>query len=197
MKCSFCHEREAELHIRAIVDGKAQEFHFCRECARKLQEGFVLPGLASLVPLNELALAVGNFLDSFAESPKGNREEFSKKEPGNPPEETPLRLSGKCPQCGCDEEWFAMTGFLGCPSCYDAFRKDIVQYLKKEQKGDLHIGTSPAWYDEDEEENLPVEIRKLEEKLRRFVKEERYEEAAELRDRIRSLTALAESKSHE
>ena len=42
-----------------------------------------------------------------------------------------------------------------------------------------------------------MEIRKLEEDLRRLVREERYEEAAELRDRIRSLSSLTENTPHE
>jgi protein arginine kinase activator len=88
-----------------------------------------------------------------------------------------------------------MTKLLGCPSCYKAFRKDILEYLKKEQKGDLHVGSSPPW--DYQEENLSVEIRKLEENLRRYVQEERYEEAANLRDRIRSLSALVESSGNE
>ncbi|HOO62648.1 MAG TPA: UvrB/UvrC motif-containing protein [Synergistaceae bacterium] len=195
MKCSYCGKREAELHIRAVVDGKVQEFHFCRECARKLREGFLLPGLASSVPINELAQAVGSFLDGFtSEEEKENLPRHGKK-PSR--EETPLFLHGRCPQCGCDEEWFAMTKFLGCPSCYNAFREDILEYLKKEQKGDLHVGSTPSWYYDEEEENPSVEIRKLEEDLRRLVREERYEEAAELRDRIRSLSSLTENTPHE
>jgi hypothetical protein len=66
MKCTFCRQREAELHIRTVIDGGAQEFHFCRECARKLRDGFMLPGLGAAIPLNELALAVGDFLDGLA-----------------------------------------------------------------------------------------------------------------------------------
>ncbi len=198
MKCTFCRHREAELHIRTVIDGAAQEFHFCRECARKLREGFMLPGLSAAIPLNELALAVGDFLDGLAsETPRGTTP-FSKKQKEplqKQQEDPPLILRGRCPQCGCDEEWFSMTKLLGCPSCYKAFRKDILEYLKKEQKGDLHVGSSPPW--DYQEENLSVEIRKLEENLRRYVQEERYEEAANLRDRIRSLSALVESSGNE
>ena len=89
-----------------------------------------------------------------------------------------------------------MTSLLGCPSCYRVFRKEILEYLKKEQKGDLHVGSSPPW-SEQEEENLSVEIRKLQEHLRRLVQEERYEEAAHLRDRIQSLSTLVESAGNE
>jgi protein arginine kinase activator len=184
--------------MRTVIDGSAQEFHFCRECARKLREGFILPGLSAAIPLNELAQAVGDFLDGVAsEASRGNPFPRKQKELlQEHEEEPPLVLRGRCPHCGCDEEWFSMTRLLGCPSCYTVFRKDILAYLKKEQKGDLHVGSSPPW-DEGEEENLSVEIRKLQENLRRYVQEERYEEAADLRDRIRSLSALVESAGNE
>ncbi len=194
MKCTFCRQREAELHIRTVIEGTAQEFHFCRECARKLREGFMLPGLSATIPLNELALAVGDFLDGL--SPDGSRRKTALPEQEPLREEPLLILRGRCPQCGCDEEWFSMTGLLGCPSCYEAFREDILGYLKKEQKGDLHVGSTPSWYDE-EQENISVEIRKLEENLRRLVREERYEEAADLRDRIQSLSSLTDNAGNE
>ncbi|MFR5876509.1 MAG: hypothetical protein ACLUFN_08460 [Eubacterium sp.] len=36
MKCSHCHEKEANTHIRRIINGKKEEMYLCEECAKEL-----------------------------------------------------------------------------------------------------------------------------------------------------------------
>ena len=48
-----------------------------------------------------------------------------------------------CNNCGKSLSEFYATGMLGCPHCYKAFEKQIVQTLYKIQGKTFHAGKSP------------------------------------------------------
>jgi len=47
-----------------------------------------------------------------------------------------------CPSCGTTFSDFQRTGLLGCPSCYDVFREELLPYIAKIQGKVEHIGKS-------------------------------------------------------
>lgn len=83
-----------------------------------------------------------------------------------------------CPSCGMLFSVFIQSGFEGCPACYSAF-KDI---LGKIMEGFPSIS-----------ENIDT----LKSDLERAVVEERFEDAAKIRDRLRSITQRLKKAKNE
>ena len=82
-------------------------------------------------------------------------------------------------------EEFKKIGRLGCSHCYDAFASQLERLLKRIHGDDRHRGKGPI---EAEQSAQGVdELEQLREELAQAVAEEAFEEAAQLRDRIRIL----------
>ncbi len=95
-------------------------------------------------------------------------------------EETPQSLK-KCPVCGTTFEKIAQSGKMGCTDCYNTFKSQLLPYLKRVHGSTKHIGKIPKSVVNTESIN---ELRK---DLNRLVSEEKYEEAAVIRDKIKKL----------
>ncbi len=101
---------------------------------------------------------------------------------------TPATASGdpgglRCSACGLGYMEFRSRGRLGCPHCYEVFRSSLEPLLEKIHGGTQHVGKAPdesSAVDRSRERRL-VELRR---ELQTAVREERYEEAARLRDRL-------------
>ncbi|MFN2350747.1 MAG: UvrB/UvrC motif-containing protein, partial [Kiritimatiellia bacterium] len=86
-----------------------------------------------------------------------------------------------CPTCHMRLEDFRKTSRMGCQHCYTAFQAELLPLLEAMHRGHQHIGKKPAGA------AATVSLRDLRQALNTAVAAERYEEAAELRDRIRAL----------
>ena len=75
---------------------------------------------------------------------------------------------------------------MGCAMCYEAFEEELEKLIKRIHGSDQHVGRES---EASQLGTLPEEkkLRFLEKELERCVREENYEEAAELRDRISEL----------
>ena len=165
MQCQLCNEQSATIHLTEISNGKRIESHLCQSCAQK-------QGLAvnSQVPLNEL---LGTLL--AAESEAGVIL----------PNSEGLDLS--CPSCGTTLEEFSKNTLLGCPNDYEVFGEHINPLISKTQGGNLnHCGKVPSKAPADAQNQ--IELINLQRQLETAVKDEDYETAAKLRDRIQQLT---------
>ena len=103
-----------------------------------------------------------------------------------------------CGTCGTNLEWIKMGNQLGCKECYNVF-SDVIQNdlmetgkvparlnktIKMKSHLPLHIGKSPL----EEADIAPSEqLTSLNEALKEALKKENYEQAAWLRDQIKSL----------
>jgi protein arginine kinase activator len=97
----------------------------------------------------------------------------------------------RCPVCGFSQADFKKTGRLGCSACYDAFAEGLSGMLKNMHRGNIHTGKVPAKLAVTR--RIAHEMASLQTALEKAVKEEQFEEAATLRDRIRTLEAEAEA----
>jgi protein arginine kinase activator len=90
----------------------------------------------------------------------------------------------KCPECGITFEEFRAKGRFGCPKDYEVFAKELAPLLEKIHGAQQHTGRMPGGSlpDAGREERL----RRLRRDLSRAVQEEQYEEAARIRDEIRT-----------
>lgn len=90
-----------------------------------------------------------------------------------------------CPRCGFIWKNFKQTRELGCPQCYETFHQDVVHWLTKKGYGYEYTGSGPRKDAEaarrDERKN------ELENALAWSLRQELYEEAARIRDELRSL----------
>jgi protein arginine kinase activator len=84
---------------------------------------------------------------------------------------------------------FAKTGRLGCPTCYEAFMGQLRPILRKTHGSTTHTGRRPGENHELREERR--ELRRLRGELARAIRQEEYEAAADLRDRIKALQTTA------
>ena len=77
-----------------------------------------------------------------------------------------------CPGCGTTRESVLKRGVTGCPECFNVFRDDLLSILQGEP---------------EERRNLRIRIDSLRQNLEGLVKQENYEAAVELRDKINKL----------
>ena len=93
-----------------------------------------------------------------------------------------------CPVCSTTLAEFTRKGRMGCGKCYDTFRRQAEAMLRKIHGTAVHVSESEQSeikeIKEDKKEKSELDI--LKEKLKTAIENENYEEAAVLRDEIRS-----------
>lgn len=109
-------------------------------------------------------------------SPK--KKPFEAVEPSSP-------LDKRCEHCGLKFVDFRNTGRLGCPHDYEAFKNELLPLLESIHNGVQHTGKMPQRVDQPQLRE--EELNTLRKELQRAIVLEDYEEAAQLRDRIRVL----------
>ncbi len=160
------------------MEGKTRDLALCGECARK--KGIFDPRKLSMAEHffpEELSGDIEKFIrEMITESFGQNNDE----EGENRTEAYELT---ECPSCHYKLADFRQTGLLGCPDCYKAFAAEF--------EGDSEENaTSVDTPDQANQELSIAEQReRLERMLRYAVQRENYEEAARLRDQIKSLSS--------
>ena len=96
----------------------------------------------------------------------------------------------RCPACGTTLESLQRTGFVGCPGCYDIFADQIGPMLMAMHGTDRHIKEHGMQSEQQAPVKTPAQkdpVAALKIRLEQAVQEERYEDAAQLRDQIRQV----------
>ncbi len=183
MLCQNCGKNEANIRYTQIINGVKKEINLCTECAKSL-------GMESLeMPINFNSF-LGDFFNDYAET--GLMPTFQNNEL-------------KCSKCGMTYSDFISSGVFGCPECYNVFSNPIESLLKNLHGTARHVGRKPkgnadkievdsnkkdnnakhevnnAKLDENNKKN------KLERELELAIKEERYEDAAKIRDELKEM----------
>jgi protein arginine kinase activator len=169
MLCEQCKQREAVTHIRRVINGVAEEHHLCAECAR--ENGLQMPGAS------DFGFHVGDLFGSFL---GGGLGAFSsaKMPPG----------TRRCDFCGSSLAEIAKEGRVGCADCYSTFYEQLRPTLQRIHGGMRHSGKAPALDPEAEAARQKQQtLEELREKIAAAIREERYEDAAKLRDEIQQL----------
>ncbi len=172
MKCELCHQAAAEVAIRKKVEGEEQELYVCKSCAGEAsrQEAAAREPAADRAAAPEAAGGgalplMGIILDAAFEI-VGRAMNVS--EP-------------TCPECGITRAEYRKASRLGCPACYDAFSRDLETAVQELHRSLQHVGKSPA------KARSAWRLQQLRNELAEAVKNQRYEEAIALRDRIKKL----------
>lgn len=101
-----------------------------------------------------------------------------------------------CPKCGMTFQQFRKIGRFGCSECYKTFRSNITPILRKVHSGNtVHAGKIPKRIGG----NLHVrrQIDMLKKELESLIHQEEFENAAHVRDQIRSLEHSLKSTDSE
>ena len=179
MLCDNCGKREANVKYSENINGRKKELNLCEECSHKLgidQMDFSMP------------IDFSNFFEGFIDN-FGNNEFM--------PMLSDLKTL-KCNSCGYTFDDIANTGRLGCKDCYSVFEDRLDPIIKRIQGSNKHVGRIGKIIDskidnkntgnKEEKVKQPIsEKEKLEYELKEAIKEERYEDAAKIRDEIKKL----------
>jgi protein arginine kinase activator len=87
-----------------------------------------------------------------------------------------------CPNCHMRPSDFKKASRLGCPACYEAFAEELSPMLSGMHNGARHVGKVLA------REKVSLDLTKLRDELDRCVSQQDFEQAAVLRDKIKSLS---------
>ena len=179
MLCQNCGENEANVRYTQIINGVKKEMKICEKCAREL-------GIGSFE--FNMPIHFSDFLGDFFSDYNTNLLPSFVKE-----------INNSCGTCGETYDEFVKTGLFGCPECYNEFDARIDSMLKKIHGSDNHVGrkaktlkASEVKVDKNKKDNNKKELKtskieKLEEDLKIAIKEERYEDAAKIRDKIKEI----------
>lgn len=91
----------------------------------------------------------------------------------------------RCPACGLTFLEFRNHGRFGCPHDYDAFKMELLPLMESVHGDTKHAGKTPRRA--PRATTAQAELAQLRQKLQTLVNEENYEEAARVRDRIKTL----------
>lgn len=162
MICENCHEKPATVHLTDVTAHSKHEIHLCEDCAKK--QGVTIKSYMHKEPAGPDL--VSQLVASPASETAGGRDR-------------------SCDTCGTTYRNFRSTGKFGCPGCYRSFRQGLVSLLEKIHGRAQHVGKVPLRA--SDQIARQKELRTLRVELERAVRDEAYEEAARIRDRINDL----------
>ena len=174
MLCNKCKKREATTHVKSVVNGKYEEYMLCSACAKELGYNNMWGDFTS-----DFSSILGSFFSNAL------------------PERT---ATTRCPVCNSTFHDISQSSKVGCAKCYEVFYADLMPSIKRIHSNTTHSGKRPphiAQLNSPSHENETVaecvetsakaEIAKLKEELENAVKEQNFELAAELRDKIKEM----------
>lgn len=175
MLCENCKKNEANVRYTQIVNGIKKEMHLCEECSRKLG----INDMNFNMPI-DFSSFFGDFLNEYNHS-------FM------PLLETEKKLV--CDKCKMTYDDFIETGKFGCSNCYNIFSENIDPILKRLHGSNRYIGrkaknTKSSKKIEELQTKVDTKdskIANLKNELKKMIKEEKYEEAAKIRDQIKEI----------
>ena len=176
MLCQNCGKNEANFRYTQIINGVKKEMNLCEECAHKLGVGEININM----PIDFSNFFV-DLLNEYEDS-------------GFMPT-LALPKVQKCDKCGLTFDDFIETGKFGCDNCYRAFEQRIDPILKRLHGNSNYVGRSVKKISAKNEINKTKEkldsknekIEQLKKELKQKIKEEKYEDAAKIRDEIKKL----------
>lgn len=198
MLCQNCGKNEVNFKYTQIINGVKKEMALCDKCARELG----LEGIDFSMPIN-----FSSFFSDFFHDTESFLPSFAK---------TNLL---ECDSCGMTFDDFANTGEFGCGDCYITFADRISPVLKNLHGFGKHVGREyreaideladnksrfeasqkqkkgKAEKQVSEMDKEAKKLEKLQADLKKAIKEERYEDAAKIRDSIKELENKKKDKN--
>ena len=165
MICQKCKNAVATVCISQVVNNHKTDIYLCQECANESAAAGLKAalGLMGVLPGH---LFLGGSYAPYQSKPKAD---------------------SQCPTCGKSFFEIQQDGKIGCANCYTVFLEKLKPMVAQMHGAALHKGTYPSAVTNSDEYKAEQEIVKLKAMLEHAIAEEAYEQAAELRDRIKGL----------
>lgn len=168
MKCDFC-DKKATVFLTQLVEGQMKKVCLCDACAK--ERGVTDPTGFSLADLLLGGLpggpGTGETVSTRSETSGGGR---------------------VCPTCGFTLDDLKRVRRFGCSDCYATFGEEVTQMIRGMHKGTTHIGKVPEGLMALQYRHQRIE--ELRSRLDQAIASESYEEAAGIRDEIRTLDQI-------
>lgn len=170
MFCERCKNTEATIHLTEIIKDVKSELHLCENCAREIGLNSKLSNFSLSIP-EMLSFLDVNEVDEYV-------------------------TGSVCKSCGLSFLDYSKESKLGCSDCYRYLGESLKSVIAGYHGGGAHSGKHPVNPEgiQTVTYEKPVDyiyakksIEELKNMLSRAVNDERYEEAARLRDKIREL----------
>lgn len=165
MLCQHCKSKEANTHVKSVVNGEYKEYMLCSDCAKEM-------GYTSL--WSDINSDFHSILGSF----------FSNALPAH-------SQTTRCKTCGSSYHDIAKSGHVGCANCYDVFLAELMPSIRRIHGNTTHCGKTPSFRSKDDAQSHKPDntdmIEELKLQLNSAVSEQNFELAAELRDKIKEL----------
>ena len=175
MNCQICQKPSAIVHVTEVstqldASGKVQchpagEKHFCAECAKTLDLPFTPKAFKSPIDIGKL------LYQSAKQAHK--------------------QASLRCPDCGMTLAEFRNKGRLGSAKDYEIFWEHLVPLLHRVHNSAEHKGRLPG--QDEHAAKRKRHLTELRSQLEAAIREEAYEDAAQLRDEIEALQTEPEA----
>lgn len=169
MFCERCKKNEATIHLSEVVKNIKSEVHLCEQCARDVGLNTKISNFTLSLPEMFTFLNVDETSDS--------------------------REHRRCHSCGSSFMDYRKNGKLGCPDCYNFLSEELAPVLLSFFADKRHIGKSPqvsavqkSVHVEVTRNSVEPDLEILRSELESAVNDERYEDAAVLRDRIKEIS---------
>ncbi len=101
--------------------------------------------------------------------------------------DSPVKSYRFCPVCGTTYGDYERTGLLGCPSCYDVFKEELLPDIERVQQKTVHVGKQGG---NNDELGLHRQLRSLQEQLEAALREKRFIDAGRLNARISEINRV-------
>ncbi len=161
MLCELCGKHQATTYSKTIINGEYTEMYLCSECAKA-------KGIGINSVFSQTATDFSSFLGSF----------FG----GGLPSRT---SATRCKSCGSAFTDIARSGKVGCAECYSNFYEELLPSIQKIHGNIQHRGKVPTGASAEVKRKRDIE--KTRRELEQAVKEENFELAVKLRDKIKEM----------
>ena len=168
MLCTRCQKRPAQVHYKAVVNGQETSADLCGPCAA--ETGVALPGGPVNFPSLPPALAeLFGLLSTWPARP------------------TAASIARFCPHCKWTLERFQKAGLMGCTEGYSHFRAQAKAILERIHGATMHKGRRPPSGETSKGRAKQASAPELRGQLETAIRQEKFEEAAVLRDMLRRM----------
>lgn len=164
MLCNKCKSKEANTHVKSVVNGEYTEYMLCSDCAKEM-------GYANL--WNEMQSDFGSMLGSFFGNALPARSQTT-----------------RCQKCGSSYHEIASSGKVGCANCYEVFLTEMMPSIRRIHGNTTHCGKRPSVVETPENiqsNNTENILADLKAQLKDAVNKQNFELAATLRDKIKEM----------
>lgn len=213
--CDICQKLNASILICLEHDGQTEKHHVCMDCVGELADSELADLLnqsnLDFTKLKSILEQMQNFqepdetdLEEIATLQKlqammGNDGESDSEDVTNQATEKVLSKddaqdSPCCSECGTSWKSIHEDGLVGCPHCYVTFEELLQKVVEKLHRCPQHTGKVPRFLEkqqrlkEHQEKREKHRVEMLQHRLDAAITSENYEEAAQIRDKIKEVS---------